>query len=471
VQTEEKRVGSQPDPRGSVLLVDDDPTLTRILSRSLSGLGWQVEVAEDAESALSRLAVQGYDALVVDLQLPNSDGLALLEQMREQTPRRAMPAIVIISGHLDIPVTVRAVHAGASDVLEKPISGTYLDERLRAVMSQRNWQRPLQDAGDDAVERILGKTAVVQSVREQIRNVARFPELSVMIMGETGTGKELIAEAIHALSKNTGPFVSVNCGAIPEAMFERELFGLEADASSAKAAEVGLLESASGGTLFFDELSEVPGQLQPKLLRALEARAFRRLGGNTEIPFRARVISATNRRNNSAERAVRSDLYFRLASFTIQAPALRERGEDIEALSQHFLVQFSERYPDAPRTLTLGALETLRVYEWPGNIRELRAVLEQAAVRAQSSEIGAEEVAAVLRERRQDSEPVHSTAAFNPERVPTFPPLTRAPLRVFERQMIESAWQSSAHNLSAAARSLGLPRTTLRDKLRKYGLL
>lgn len=447
---------------GAVLVVDDDTTLARSLSRSLAGFGWEVDVAHDGSEALRMLSERTFDALVLDLQMPETDGLSVIERLRDGSSR---PLTILLSGHLDVPTTVRAVRLGAYDVLEKPVLPATIDERLRAGLGAR---RVANDGTPDAASRILGDAPAIRAVREQIRNVARFHDLSVMLVGEAGTGKQMAAEAIHALSGTSDPFITVSCAAIPEHMFETELFGSEPDPLGAgRGQQSGLLELAGAGTIFFDEIAEIPAALQPRLQRVLETRKFRRVNGTQDIEFRARVISGNNPRTSGKE-TLAPDLYYRLSGFTILCPLLRERTQDIEALSRHFLEQFADHYPGSPNSLTPRAIEALQAYEWPGNVRELRAVVQRAAVLAQGPTIGLEEVNAVIRERRAENELRASPASASGLRLE--PLNINEPLRVLERRVIEDAWQNSNRNLSAAARKLGLPRTTLRDRLRKYGL-
>jgi DNA-binding NtrC family response regulator len=447
---------------GAVLVVDDDITLARSLSRSLAGFGWQVDVAHDGREALQILSSRSFDALVLDLQMPETDGLSVIEQLRDGASK---PLTILLSGHLDVPTTVRAVRLGAYDVLEKPVLPADIDERLRTGLGQR---KSGDDAPPDAASRILGETPAIRAVREQVRNVARFHDLSVMLVGEPGTGKQLAAEAIHALSGTTDPFITVSCAAIPEHLFESELFGSEPDPlGEGRGQHSGLLELAGGGTIFFDEIADIPVQLQPRLQRALETRTFRRLGGTQDIEFKARVVSANNPHTPSNE-TVGPDLFYRLSGFTILCPALRERTADIDLLSLYFLDQFADHYPGSPSSLTPRAFEALHAYEWPGNVRELRAVVQRAAVLTQGPTIGFEEVSMVIRERRAENELRATPASASALRIDSLN--VNEPLRVLERRVIEDAWQNSNRNLSAAARKLGLPRTTLRDRLRKYGL-
>lgn len=446
---------------GAVLIVDDDIPLARSLSHSLSGFGWDVAVSHDARDALNVLSSRSFDALVLDLQLPETEGVSLFEQLADG-PSRLLT--ILLSGHLDVPTTVRAVRFGAYDVLEKPVLPAELDEKLRSGLRQR---RSISGSEPDAAARILGETPATCTIREQVRNVARFPDLSVMLLGEPGTGKQLAAEAIHALSGTRDPFVTVSCSAIPEHLFEVELFGSEADllGETGGAPQVGLLELAGGGTVFFDEIADIPALLLPKLHRTLEKRHFRRIAGAQEIAFRARVVSANNPR---VSHEVPPDFYYLLSGFTILCHALRDRVSDLDLLSAQFLSQFAEHYPGAPSNLTPRAIEALRAYEWPANVRELRAVVQRAAVLAQGPTIGFDEVSRVIRELRAETELRASPASASNLKLES--PSGNEPLRALERRVIEGAWQTSGKNLSATARKLGLPRTTLRDRLRKYGL-
>lgn len=449
---------------GAVLIVDENTELTSRLAGSLESSGWEVRVAPTGSEARALLREQNFAAMVLDVELPDTDGLVLLEQLRDEG---SCPVALLLAAHLDVQTAVRAIRAGAYDVLEKPLDPAFLDERLRAGLTGRHgFALRARPNGNDAASQIFGECAAIQAVREQVRDVARFRDLSVVIIGEVGTGKQLVASAIHALSDQSEPFVAVNCAAIPEQMFESELFGSE---SSGGEAQLGMLETAAAGTVFLDEMEALPLLLQPQLLRLLEDRVLRRGEGERERPFRARVVSAAQRRWNAGDGAVHSDLYFRLSGFTIQVPPLRERGDDIELLANKFLTDFAARYPEASNRFAPNALEPLYAYDWPGNVRELKTVVQQAAVLTHGPLVGSDELSSILRDRRTEREFTSPPGSNSRMRAATPIPLGE-PLRVLERRVIEEAWQSSGQNLSAAARKLGLPRTTLRDRLRKYGL-
>ncbi len=447
-----------------VLLVDDEEQYLRGLSRELGQLGWQVQTAGDGEAALRALNETEFDALVIDFQMPGQDGVRVLGELAHRETR---PVTILLSGYLNVQTTVRAIHQGASDVLEKPIVGAALDARLRALLEGRAAAASPASGSSPAnaeLAKIQGDTSSIRAVRDQMQTVARYPELSVTIVGETGTGKGLVAEGIHSLGASPGRYIPLNAGAIPEQLLEVELFG--SDAGEERDRRAGLFELAGAGTLFISELAELPHALHAKLLRVLETRKFRRIDGQVDLPFRARVIAATRRRVSSHD--LKAELYYRLSAFTILLPSLRDRISDIEGIAQHVLAEIAQRDGKAPLRLEESALAALRVHHWPGNVRELEIVLSEAAAIASGQTLNADDVRAALREHGLPSE-FEAASEATSGTFPTSVPVSE-PLRSLERRMITDAWETSGKNLSAAARSLGLPRTTLRDRLKKYGL-
>ena len=445
-----------------LLLVDDEEIFVRGLSRELSKLGWQVQTANNAESALRALRQSEFEALVLDQELPGTRGIEVLTELGRVLAR---PVAVLLSGHLSVATTVRAIHAGASDVLEKPLSAAELDARLRRLLEARDGAAGgVSAAGTNSeLRKVLGETAGMRAAREQMQIAARYPELCLTIVGESGTGKEQVAEAIHSLAASRGRYLPVSLAALPDHMMEVELFG--AEAKEGRERRAGLFELAGTGTLFFSELSEFPPLLHAKIIQVIETRTFRRLGGEADIPLQARVIVATRRRTASPEFA---ELYERLGGFTILLPALRDRVPDIELIAGHVLADVAARTGKAPLALSEAALEVLLRHHWPGNVRELEIVLSEAANEAASTALSAEEIRLAIREHGMPSETDTSTEIASGT-FPTSGPVSE-PLRSLERRMITDAWRTSGRNLSAAARSLGLPRTTLRDRLKKYGL-
>jgi len=389
----------------------------------------------------------------------------------------------------------RAADSGG-DALQLTVAPS---ERRAELLGRLEDALPHRALTRDAAEDLLGITPGMAQVRQQIRRIARFRDVSVIVIGESGTGKELVAEAIHKLdSGDREPFFAINCAAIPAELFETELFGCEATTGPASnAARVGLLEAARAGTVFLDEVSAMPLRLQAKLLRALETREFCRLGSEVNIPLGARVISATNRALASAGGALHPDLRFRLAGFTIMIPPLRERLDDLEALAKHFVAAFGARQGNPSCSISGEALLELRRFDWPDNVRQLRRTLDHAAILSAPGEIDVQSVLAARqhlailsadREARAAAALAASQARAEPRVAPgglaslELDGATGAVrvrgllaegggLRDIERDLILAAFRESDGNLSQTSRLLGLPRTTLRAKLRRYGAL
>jgi len=459
---------SEPPPPASrrVGLVTDDPHVTQTISLALSSLGarlWQARTTADADAILRSRGlvlrvVDHASALLPRLQIPECDSCAMVRCFADD-------------GDL-------ALHLDFGSGCRVKIFGRH---QLAALVDELQHRLPMQ-ADDASLDSILGDAPAMQLIRDQLRSVARYRDVAVLILGETGTGKELLAQAIHGLSaQNRGSFVAINCAAIPESLFESELFGHEAGSyTGARGVRVGLLEAAGTGTVFLDEVGEMPLPMQAKLLRVLETRMFRRVGANRDLPLHARIVSATNRGLGGwSEATLRADLLYRLAGFTLTLPPLRERGSDIEKLANAFLRAFAERHHAEPKWLSPEAVAVLRGQSWPGNVRELRSVVEHVAIVSKGAEIGSVEVAdAVARspKRRKSSVPAAPAAPTEPT-LPTmrsFPSESLAStggLRDVEREMILRAYVDSERNLSRAAKQLAIPRTTLRDKLRRYGAL
>ncbi len=327
--------------------------------------------------------------------------------------------------------------------------------------------------GRDAFHGILGASASVELVRAELRGVARFRDVSVMVLGETGTGKELVARALHEATFGAdAPFIAINCAALPADLLESELFGHEAGAyTGARGVRTGLFEAAAGGTIFLDEIGEMELALQPKLLRVLESREFRRIGGIGSRKLDARVVSATHRDPwNGGSQTLRSDLSYRLAGFTVNLPPLRERSSDIEGLTRHFLETFNRRYGHAGVQISRGAMQLLEAHSWPGNVRELRTVVEHAAIVAASGPVTSMHVRAALQARSNASRS-SLVGGMRPEPMETGAPeeTVHQDLPTLERTMIRRALADNRGNISRTARQLGIPRSTLRSKLERMG--
>jgi DNA-binding NtrC family response regulator len=460
-----------------VLVVDDDSRLARALGRALTHLGLDVTVADGGHSALHRLEERRFDVLVLDLRMPGMDGIDVL---RRASSHPNFPPTILHSAYLDVPTAVEAMRAGATEVLQKPVVAADLARKIRELSATSSERRAERDS-ERSVERkaepdetsnvhmraeltqslLLGESHAMHELRESVRRVARFKDVAVLIEGPTGTGKELVAQTIRQQSAPNEPLICVNCAAIPAELFESELFGHEAGAfTSARGSRAGLLEEAGNGILFLDEVGELPVALQPKLLRVLETREFRRVGSNRMRRFNARVVSATNRPlSEDIGDVFRSDLYFRISGHTIRTPALRDHLSDVAMLAAHFCYSFCKQNDLPVLTITDDAIEALCAFDWPGNVRQLRRVIESAVVHAPSDGIHREQIEAVLRRY----------TAGRPMSV-EIPVAVRRSLPDLERDMIVGAYKQAEQNLSEAARELGIPRTTLRDRLKRYGM-
>jgi DNA-binding NtrC family response regulator len=415
-----------------------------------------VETCSAGAEAVSRLKESAFDVLVLDLEMRPLSGWDVLRAIEEHS---ISVQTIVASSFVDVPVTVALMRKGVADVMAKPFPAPALVERVRGMRAEPT-ERPKTDRADD--ELLLGDSRPMRVVREQIAKVAAFPDVSVMILGETGTGKELVAESIHRRTNATERLVPVNCSAVPESLFESELFGHEAGAfTGARGRRAGLFEAAGRGTLFLDEVGDLPASLQPKLLRALESRTFRRVGASTDESFHARVVSATNRCNvGSGAGDIRPELYFRLTGFTILVPPLRERAEDIEALARHFAEAFGARHGRGG-AISSAALAALSGHAWPGNVRELKSVVEHAAVLASGAGIEPAHVKIAMSERA-------AIAAGASGAMETAAP-RGTELRDVEKDVVLGAYEAS-ESLAEAARRLGIARSTLREKLRRYGV-
>jgi DNA-binding NtrC family response regulator len=462
--------------RGDVLVVDDDAGLAQAIQRILLQRNLTVDIAADGNAALAKVEANVYDVILLDLRMSALDGIEVLRALRS---RPNPPETILHSAFLDVATTVEAMKCGVTDVIEKPVSSAALGDRVWEAVRKRRAQRaeepqPARAVASlpevDPAARLLGETDAIRTLRDRIRRLGQFRDVPVLIEGQTGTGKELVAEAIHAATAPDEPFVSINCASVPDDLFESELFGHEAGAfTSARSGRAGLFEEAGQGTIFLDEIGEMRASLQPKLLRVLETREFRRVGGNRSRRLTARIVSATNRPLSGApDDPVRSDLYFRLAGYSIVTPPLCERTADIPILARCFLERFVTRYQLSSARITDAALEALGSHAWPGNVRELKVVVENAAMLAAPGALDAPHVLHVLAMR------AGRPRSTEPSRSGTLPPVRASDavsLPDLERELILGAFSKYTPNLSKTAKHLGIPRSTLRDRLRKFGAL
>lgn len=421
-----------------VLVVDDEPSFRALLRDILEGAGHGVTEARDGAEALAFLERSAFDVVLTDRRMPKVDGLELVRRLRA---RPAAPPVVVLTAHGSIPEAVEAVRLGAADYIAKPLpSPGALVDLVASLL-------PAEEEGEELVTADPATRALLDLVdRVAPRDVA------VLVTGESGTGKELIARRLHARSARAkGPFVAVNAAAFPETLAESELFGAEKGAfTGADQARAGRFEEASGGTLFLDEVGELPAALQAKLLRVLEERVVRRLGGSKDLPVDVRLVAATNRDlGGEAETgAFRRDLYFRLAVVVVDLPPLRERPGDVALVAHHFAERLAARHRVPVPRLTPEALEALAAHPWPGNVRELRNVLERAVVVRGGEPIRAEDLALAV------------TA-------PASGPLDRAHR---EREALLEALRRTGGKREEAARILGISVRTLYYRLKLWGI-
>ena len=449
---------------GRVLIVDDDASMGEMLRTHLVKRGYEVTVHGTGEEAFEALRSADFDVVVTDVRMRGMGGLDLCERVVADRPD--VPVVVITAfGSLD--TAIAAIRSGAYDFVPKPFEIEQLVIALRRAVQHRTLRNEvtrLREAmsSGGAAGSLIGESAAIRGVHELIGRVAES-ESSVLVTGESGTGKELVASALHRHSRRRGgPFVAVNCAAVPEPLLESELFGHARGAfTDARTSRAGLFLQAQGGTLFLDEIGEMPLGLQPKLLRALQERTVRPVGADGEVPFDARVVAATNRDVESAvaERRFREDLYYRINVIHIDLPPLRARGNDVLLLAQHFLERQAATAGKRIAGISAAAAERLVAYAWPGNVRELQNCIERAVALARYDELVVEDLPDKVRSYRRS----HVVVAGDD-------PSELATMEEVERRYIQRVLEAVGGNKTMAARVLGFDRTTLYRKLDRYGL-
>jgi len=451
----------------SLLLIEDEETFARNVQRYLERYAWDVTLVGTAEEGLRRLAEIGPDVVVIDFQLPGMDGLAAIQMMRERDPNAR---IVMLTGQGNVQIAVDAMKAGAADFLSKPVPLPDLKRTLDKIASERRMRNALayyRSREASGLDQIMGQSPQIAALKDRIRRVMQAeandsggPAPSILINGETGTGKELVARACHSESRRRdAPFVELNCAAIPANLLEAELFGYERGAfTDARERKTGLIEAADGGTLFLDEIAEADATTQAKLLKVLEDQRIRRVGAVTERRVNVRVITATNRDLEQEVRdgRFRADLFYRLRVIHLQVPALRARAGDTTMLAQHFLDQFARRYGKSALTFTPDAIAAIERHAWPGNVRELRNLTEQCVLLARSSAVDVEDLGLL---------PVQPAEAGG-----LLPSTETLDLPQIERTAVLQALERTDWNVTQAARVLGISRDTLRYRIEKHGL-
>ncbi len=457
-------------PQHRILVVDDEEGIRTSLGQVLTDEGYEVDSVATGEKALQRLREERYHVVLLDVWLPRKDGLEVLQEMR-QTGLEA--PVVMISGHASIDTAVKATKLGAFDFIEKPLSIEKVTVAVRNAIKQRRLEernRRLRDAlVDHAAADLIGESPAVVALRELIRTAAPTNG-RVLIYGENGTGKELVARLIHAMSlRSEEPFVEMNCAAIPEELIESELFGhVKGSFTGALENKKGKFELADQGTLFLDEIADMSVRTQAKVLRALQEQTFEPVGGAAPVRVDVRVVAATNKDLPEEIRrgAFREDLYFRLNVIPLTVPPLRERREDIPLLARHFLAGLCAEYGKVVASLSEDAMAAMQAYPWPGNVRELRNLIERLVIlvpraRIERSDLPAEMGGAGAGSRGADLEALLASS-------------TEGSLREvrerFERLYIARRLAEHGYNVSRTAAALGIERSHLHRKLKAYGI-
>jgi DNA-binding NtrC family response regulator len=447
--------------RKRVLAIDDEPLMTEWLKVLLDHAGYEVRTALIGARGEEIFRVWRPDAVVTDMMLPDVDGIDLVRKFKALDPEAE---VIVVSGQGNIPRSVEAVKAGAFDFLEKPIDAERLLDKLEKAIKQRTLideneqlKQKLQDRYK--FQNVIGRSKKMQELFELIESVAAS-EANILILGENGTGKELIANAIHYNSKRSkGPFIKINCAAIPKDLIESELFGYRKGAfTGASVDKEGLLEMAEGGSLLLDEIGEMPSYLQTKLLRVLQEREYRPIGSDRVVHVDFRLVCATNVDLDTAlrEGRLREDLYFRINTITLRVPPLRERTEDIPLLCDHFLDKFRHRYARNVKSLAPAVYHVLIRNRWPGNVRELENAIERSVLVAKGSEISVGDLPESLRAETASS----TDFVIPPHRT----------LAEIEKMAIMQTLQRTNWNKQEAAQILGLYRPTLYSKMKKHDI-
>jgi DNA-binding NtrC family response regulator len=453
-------------PTAKVLVIDDEQMIRWSMEQILRGSGYEVAVAATAAEGTSLFRQLLPQVVFLDVRLPDEDGLTLLKRMKAESQNDA--AVIVMTAFGEIRTAVEAMRLGAHDYLKKPFDFDELGVIVEKALETTHLRREVDEVRQErrktyGLQNIIGQSEAMQRVLSLLDKVADSDAATVLIQGENGTGKDLLARAIHYRSRRAdGPFVDVACTAMPETLFESELFGHEKGAfTDAKAAKRGLLELANEGTLFLDEIGEIPLVSQTKLLKVIETRRFRSVGSTTDRELDIRIVAATNKDLEAAvsEGHFREDLYFRLKVIPISLPPLRERTEDIEPLLRHYVERYADEFRCAFRDISEDALRALVTYSWPGNVRELKNLVERILI--------LEKGETILREHLPPE--ITSPGSASPSVSYHLPP-GGIRLEDVEREFVRQALEAAQGNQTRAALLLGISRDALRYRMQKFGL-
>jgi DNA-binding NtrC family response regulator len=448
-----------------VLVCDDEKLIRWSLSEHLKKEGYDVELAEDGQQAMGAIERAPPDALVLDMKMPNLDGMSVLRKLHEEG--NAFP-VIVITAHGALDSAIEATKLGAASYLSKPFDLREVSLQLEKVLEKSRLEtevRYLRDRATSGYERMIGESPAMKKVFDTLKRLEMVDTPTVLITGESGTGKDLVAQAIHARGpRRNRPYMEIDCAAMPETLIESELFGHEKGSfTDARTTKKGLFEVAAGGVIFLDEIGEMTNGTQAKLLRALENRKFRRVGGTVDIQLDAAVIAATNRDLKADVKAgrFREDLFFRLNVVPIEIPPLRKRAQDVEAITLALVERTARELGRQIAGVTGEALEALRAYPWPGNVRELRNVVERVVILKQDDEpLHLEELPDEVRVARQ------RTVGGCPYELPP----DGVDLAAVEKGLVEQALERSNGNQTQAAKLLGISRFALRHRVDRYAL-
>jgi len=464
----------------NLLIIEDEVVLARNFARYFEKQGHEVQVAHDGVSGVNTAKQSLPDVVIVDFQLPGMDGLDVIRALRRID---AEVRLIMVTGHASVPMAVDAMKAGSMDLLTKPVALASLKAVVDRALAERGARRALdyyqkKDSDESSLAAMVGESAPMQILRDLVRTIASSeptdgsPVPPVLVQGETGTGKELVARACHyAGPRAHAPFVEINCAALPAHLIEGELFGFEKGAfTDAQTRKIGLIEAADGGTLFLDEIGELDLTLQAKLLRVLENLRIRRLGALQDRQVNVRIVAATNRDLEQMVQAgrFRGDLLYRLRVFQIQIPPLRARGNDPVLLAQRFLGQLATRYGKRALTLDACAQRALLEHTWPGNVRELRNLLERAVLLSRGEVL--DDLSLGLGPNRAPATSATSNTAAAPALPTPVPDTGATSLEKVERHMLVQALEQTHWNVTKAARLLDISRDTLRYRMDRHGL-
>jgi two-component system response regulator AtoC len=459
------------ESKKKILVVDDEKMIRWSLGEALRGWGYQPIEAETVAAALALFEAEAPAAVLLDINLPDGSGLGVLRQIRR---RQSDAVVIMITANVLVDETIAALRGGAYDFIGKPINLEELQVAIRNGIEASHLRKEVsllrrERLQQFSFDQIVGQSPTMREMLHLAHKVAESEVSSVLLQGESGTGKDLVAKAIHYhSSRANSPFVAINCAALPGTLIESELFGYEKGAfTDAKVRKEGLFEQAEGGTLFLDEIGELELSLQAKLLRVLEEGSFRRVGGLKDLPLDVRVIAASNRdlRTEGEAGRFRSDLFYRLSVIQIDIPPLRDRGDDVRLLAEHYLTSFRQRLRKNIDSISDEALQTFRNYEWPGNVRELRNVIERAMILEDGDEITSKYLPRAL---SADGHLPGSSSAAGEQQPNRFRlPQKGVALEEVEMSLVRQAIERSDGNQTKAAGLLGISRDQLRYRLKK----